>query len=66
MATHKFKVGESVRFPAPATSRGVAGIYKVIALLPEERGDNQYRLGNPNRLQHRVARESQLSPTALR
>jgi hypothetical protein len=64
MATHKFKVGESVRLSAPAINRGVAGIYRVVALLPEERGDNQYRLENSGRSQHRIARESQLSATA--
>ena len=50
--SHKFKVGQSVRLSAPEINRGVAGIYKVVALLPEERGDCQYRV------QSRAARSS--------
>ena len=58
---HKFKVGQSVRLAAPAIDRGVAGFYKVLALLPEERGDRQYRVQHAARAQQRVVWESQLS-----
>ena len=64
MPTHKFRVGQSVRLSAPTINRGVAGIYKVVALLPEERGDCQYRLQSPERSQQRIAWESQLSALA--
>jgi hypothetical protein len=62
--SHKFKVGQSVRLLAPKINRGVAGIYKVVALLPEERGDFQYRVQSPGGAQQRVASESNLTTTA--
>jgi hypothetical protein len=61
---HKFKVGQSVRLSAPAITR-VAGTYRVVALLPEERGDYQYRIRSTNGPQQRVALESQLSAVVL-
>ena len=60
-ARHKFKVGQSVRLSAPTVNRGVAGIYKVVALLPEERGDWQYRIQSTGGSQQRIAWQSQLS-----
>lgn len=66
MANHKFKVGQSVRLSPGAFNRGIAGVYKVIALLPEERGDFQYRIQSPGGSQQRVAWESQLSAVDLR
>jgi hypothetical protein len=61
MRSHKFKVGQSVRLSAATINRGVAGIYKVVALMPEERGDWQYRIQTAGGSQQRVAWESQLS-----
>jgi hypothetical protein len=61
MPDHKFKVGQRVRLSAAAIDRGVAGIYKVVALLPEERGDRQYRVQSTAGTQQRVVWESQLS-----
>jgi hypothetical protein len=40
----------------------VAGVYKVVALMPEERGDQQYRVQSTAGAQQRVVWESQLSP----
>lgn len=59
--SHKFKVGQRVRLSAAAINRGVAGVYKVLALLPEERGDRQYRVQSSAGAQQRVVWESQLS-----
>ncbi len=64
MPSHKFKVGQSVRLSSAAINRGVAGIYKVVALLPEERGDCHYRVQSSGGSQQRVVLENQLSPVA--
>jgi hypothetical protein len=61
MSGHKYKVGQRVRLSAPAINRGVAGIYSVVALLPEERGDRQYRVKHAVSAQQRVVWESQLA-----
>ena len=61
MPSHKFKVGQPVRLTGSSVGRGVAGRYKVVALLPEERGEFQYRLQGFDTPQQRVAWESQLS-----
>jgi hypothetical protein len=58
---HKFKVGQSVRLSSAAINRGVAGVYKVVALLPEERGDCQYKVQSIAGQQQRVAWESMLT-----
>jgi hypothetical protein len=50
-----------VRLSAASIDRGVAGIYKILALLPESGGEWQYRLQNASSSQQRVAWESQLS-----
>ncbi len=65
MTSHKFKVGQSVRLSSAAINRGVAGIYKVVALLPEERGDCHYRVQSSVGSQQRVVLEDQLSPVAM-
>lgn len=65
MPSHKFKVGQSVRLSGSAVNRGIAGVYKVVALLPEERGDHQYRIQSPGGSQQRIAWESQLSPVSF-
>jgi len=65
MPTHRFKVGQTVRLSAGSINRGVAGLYKVIALLPEERGDRQYKVQASPGTQQRVVWESQLSGVDL-
>lgn len=44
MPNHRFKVGQSVRLSAGAYNRGISGVYKIVAQMPEERGDFQYRI----------------------
>ena len=61
MPQHQFKVGQTVRFRASAVERGASGIYKILALLPEERGDFQYRVENSEGSRQRVVWESQLA-----
>lgn len=57
---HKFKVGQRVRLSASGVNRHVSGTYKVLAQLPEEHGDRQYRVANAEGTQQRVVWESQL------
>ena len=57
---HRFKVGQRVHLSGSSANRHVAGIYKVLAQLPEERGDRQYRVQNSAGTQQRVVWESEL------
>jgi hypothetical protein len=57
---HKFKIGQRVQLSASGFNRNAAGIYKVVARLPEERGDWQYRIQSSAGTQQRVVWESQL------
>ena len=57
---HKFKVGQRVHLSSSGLTRHIAGIYKVLAQLPEERGDQQYRVENSAGTQQRVVWESEL------
>jgi hypothetical protein len=59
--THKFKVGQRVLFSAANIERGAAGVYKVVAQLPDDHGDQQYRIQSADGPRERVAKESQLS-----
>jgi hypothetical protein len=60
MPTHKFHVGQLVKL-APAISRNVPGsTYEVTKLLPESRGEFEYRIKSVNELHERVVRESEL------
>lgn len=62
---HKFKVGQTVRLSTGGINRAFAGQYKIVALLPEERGETQYRIQSSAGPQQRVAWESQLSKVDL-
>lgn len=65
MTSHRFRVGQSVRFlGASVLERGAAGHYKVVARLPESSGDWQYRIQSADRTRERVVKESQLSAVA--
>jgi hypothetical protein len=65
MPTHKFKVGQTVRLSTAVMDRSFAGLYKVVALMPEERGDRQYRVQATGSPQQRVVWESQLTGVDL-
>ncbi len=58
--SHKYKIGQRVHLSASGLNRHVAGIYKIVAQLPEERGDRQYRVENSAGTQQRVVWESHL------
>jgi hypothetical protein len=58
---HKYKVGETVRFTPGAHERNWSGLYTIEAKLPEERGDQQYRIKSIKDDHRRVVRESEIS-----
>ncbi len=57
---HTYKIGQRVHLSASGLNRHVAGIYRIVAQLPEERGDRQYRVENSAGTQQRVVWESHL------
>ena len=65
MDSHMYRVGQTVRFNK--INRGLAlgvtpaGIFRVVSLLPETQGRNQYRLESTQDLHQRVAVETEIS-----
>jgi len=59
-----FGVGQIVRFRPGMHERAYGGLYKVIAELPEERGERQYRVKSNDDNHERIVRESQISRAA--
>ena len=63
MPSHKFGVNDVVLLK-PAVSQNIAGgTYQVTRLLPENRGEFEYRIKNLEEPHERVARESELTRT---
>ncbi len=61
LKSHKFTLGQTVRYTAGPLNRATAdGTYKVVKLLPPEGDEYQYRIRNNEEAFERVARESQL------
>lgn len=58
---HKFRIGQRVIFSEARIDRGTIGVYRVVAQLPDERGEQQYRIESADRMHLRVAQESQLA-----
>ena len=64
MGSHKFRIGERLRFFATNLTSSQSGIYEVLALMPQERGAGyQYRIRSTVDNHQRVALEDQLSRT---
>jgi len=62
MGSHKFRIGERLRFQASGLTSSQSGIYEVLALMPQERGAGfQYRLKSTVDNHQRVALEDALS-----
>ncbi len=61
-SAHKFRVGQLVRVTARGYSRPSNERYEVVALLPEERGDRQYRVKSVGDSHQRVVWESEIGP----
>lgn len=62
MKTHKFAIGQTVRFsPGGQSSAKPGGSYKIVRLLPAEANEHQYRVKSVADGHERVVKESQLS-----
>jgi hypothetical protein len=62
MANHRFKVGEMVDF-VPSRTGVPASVraYKILRLLPHERGEFLYRIKTIAEAYERIAKESELA-----
>lgn len=61
LKTHKFSIGQNVRYTAGPFGRfGASGSFKVVKLLPPEGDEQQYRIKSAGEAFERVAKESQL------
>ena len=61
LKTHKYSIGQSVRYTAGPFGRfGASGAFKVVKLLPLEGDEHQYRIKSTAEAFERVAKESQL------
>jgi hypothetical protein len=60
LKTHKFSIGQSVRYTAGPGRFGASGTFKVVKLLPSEGDEQQYRIKSVGEAFERVAKESQL------
>ena len=63
MATllHKFKVGQSVEFIASALHPRALGAFKIVRVMPSERGVLQYRIKSVLDGHERMVLESELA-----
>jgi hypothetical protein len=61
LRTHKYSIGQNVRYTAGPFSRfGASGSFKIVKLLPPEGDEQQYRIKSAGEAFERVAKESQL------
>ncbi|HZS82247.1 MAG TPA: hypothetical protein VFA50_05220 [Stellaceae bacterium] len=60
MPDHKFKAGQTVRILPSRYITGAQGSFKIIRLLPAERGMNQYRIKSSVDGHERVVMEHEL------
>ena len=61
LKSHKFTLGQTVRYIAGPLNRATAdGTFKIMKLLPPEGDEHQYRIKNTEEAFERVAKESQL------
>jgi hypothetical protein len=62
MSTHKFKIGQGLRFTPRRTNLGIGqNACKVVRLMPSEAEEPQYRIKCANESFERVVREGELS-----
>ena len=60
--SHKFKVGQSVRYTSNAMRRfGANSSYKIVKLLPPEGDHLQYCIKSASEAHERVAKEDELN-----
>jgi hypothetical protein len=61
LKSHKYALGQTVRFIAGPLNRSAAsGTFKIVKLLPPEGDEHQYRIKSTDEAFERVAKESQL------
>jgi hypothetical protein len=65
MSKHKFQVGQLVEL-APPLRRHTLGVYHIIALLPTEHGEPQYRVKSLAEANERCALEFELRAVTAR
>jgi len=61
MTIHKYKVGQSVEFIASALHPRVLGPFKILRVMPSERGVLQYRVKSVMDGHERMVLESELA-----
>ena len=65
MDSHKFRIGQTIRFTKAPLSSGLGGTppghFKILGLLPNYQGNNQYRVQSTNDSHQRVAVESEIA-----
>jgi hypothetical protein len=57
---HKFKVGQSVEFAGGGIQPKPLGLFKVVRVMPSERGIHQYRIKSATDGPERMVTESEL------
>lgn len=59
--SHKYKVGQSVRYTSSAMRRlGANSSFKIVNLLPSEGDHQQYRIKSASEAHERIAKENEL------
>jgi hypothetical protein len=62
LASHRYKVGQSVRFSSNVLRRfGSNSSFKIVKLLPSEGDQQQYRIKSAGEAHERIAKESELN-----
>jgi hypothetical protein len=62
LASHKYKVGQSVRYSSSVMRRfGSNSSFKIVKLLPSEGDHHQYRIKSASEAHERIAKESELN-----
>ena len=69
METHKYRVGQTVRFTKTTLGGNIGatptGSFRVLRLLPESNGRNQYRVESSSDGHQRVAVETEIAKHSL-
>jgi hypothetical protein len=60
--SHKYKVGQSVRYNSSVARRfGSNASFKIVKLLPQQDGHQQYRIKSASESHERIAKENELN-----
>jgi hypothetical protein len=61
MTIHKFEAGQSVTVITGRSKTSPNGLFKIVRLLPQERGINQYRIKSTTDGHERVVMEGEIT-----